>query len=210
MFVVDDDFSSFDIRWGNVVTDVPGQITVEADAGNDWVKGGIMMSGPGFGYGTYTFVAQSEFAAPGTYVCLWPQDNIFPGSELDLIEMRASPDVDGTRAYGVTHWSTKPAHTPQSEMEWSDHGYSVHNIPDLDISLPHQYSVEWFENNIWYSIDGRYVAKQVGEGVPRDAAHGGVNETPSLGTMVWPEIVDQQHGSQAVTLLAFAYAPWAY
>lgn len=201
--IVTDDFSAFSNRWGHVNT-TPGQMTVTTVAG-EWLDAGAMFQGEGFGYGTFEFDVAVSHETVGPFALLWPTDYIKSGAELDVFEIRS----DGGGEYGATHYD----YSPNRAEAYNDQAV-IHPQPPKDATQLHTYSVEWSPPSdinpngaLWYAVDGVPYAYETTH-VPRSAADGGVNMLPGVGIHLWPEIMDQQTGSNAITLTEFRFKEW--
>lgn len=150
---------SFDHTWGSADTSKSGQVTLRGNSG-------VMMDNPthksmGTGYGYYEVKASMSADKAGPAVVLWPGDDVWPGTEIDMVEV-----IHG-RAYGAMHWDA------------GGDRYDTVNFNGVDETKVHTYGVEWEAGRVTYSVDGR-VMGSIDHNVGRDHAHGGTDVVMSL------------------------------
>ena len=162
------DWTHWNDFWGNVadLKLANGALTISSSAAEGWAPMGFMQAptGPsaGQGYGLYSVTASAD-AGQGVGICIvmWPADNNWPGAEIDLVES----------------WD-KSAHV-QTTIHWAGAGNSnqqdIHQ-ESLDISVPHTYAMDWEAGSLTFYVDG-VMAFTTTSNVPKDYAHGGINET---------------------------------
>lgn len=144
----------------NVDTSISGQVTLGGDgaAMMEWATG----ADAGHGYGTYTVVAKVDGNQPGPAILLWPSDNLWPGHEIDMMEI--TPDGSG-RQYGALHWDGGGYDSYDARIHDGVAGGSWHT-----------YQAVWEPGKLTMSVDGK-VTSVFTDHVPADAAHGGGNVT---------------------------------
>lgn len=178
----------FTNSWGHVEHG-SGEVSVISKAG-EWGDSGLMMGyDQSLGYGLFEFTVKTNKDAPGTYTLLWPGDDQWPGPEIDLAEIHF-----GGGGYSTVHWNDN-----------GHDAYQSFDMPDLDPTQFHTYAVDWRAGSLTFYVDGHQYARTT-EHVPSDAAHGGVNSAPGVGTQTWWN-VDAQGGTDArLTLTDFTYS----
>jgi hypothetical protein len=161
----------FSRYWGpGVDFSVDGQVTVWTDANN--ADSGIMVpptgAADGYGYGLYSFTLEMQ-GTVGVYALTWPATDVWPGPELDIVEI----DNNGA-PYSTIHWKD----------ESGGNAYSPSYLDGVDPTQVHTYSMAWEEGRLTGYVDG--VEKwTTTENVPKDYAHGGENTAPGFGTQTW-------------------------
>jgi Glycosyl hydrolases family 16 len=114
----------------------------------------------GEGYGLYAANVTLQANQPnGPAVVLWPANNVWPNSELDLMET-----WDPTRQSGIStvHWEW------MGKDQWRLTKFFV------DMTKPHTYAMDWEPGTVTFYIDGKEIYS-TNQNVPKDAADGGVN-----------------------------------
>lgn len=149
-----------------------------------------MQSGEGSGYGLYSFtLSTSPGNVPGAYALLWPQNDQWPGSEIDTMEIRA-----GGTLYSTVHHNSG-----------GQDAYASQDLIQVDATQEHTYSTAWMPGSITNYVDG-VPANQFTDNVPADAAHGGLNELAGVGEQTWWSS-DLQQGDNQLILTNVQYAP---
>lgn len=180
---------NFTNQWGHVERG-DGEVSVISKAG-EWGDSGLMMNyGQSTGYGLYEFTVKTNKDAPGTYSLLWPGDDSWPGSEIDLMEINFNGGV-----YSTVHW----------RGDDGSNQYKTFDLPNIDPTQYHTYAVNWQPGAFTFYVDGKEYAHTT-EHVPSDAAHGGIDLTPGVGAQTsWN--VSAQGGTDAkLTLTDFTYS----
>lgn len=173
-------------HWGDVRTNGDGSITV-ATNGDD---GGALQQGAGSGYGLYSFdISSTPGDVPGMYALLWPQDDVWPGHEMDVVEV-----LQGGQQYSTNHWNDNGSNAYQSQTH-----------PGVDVTQSNIYSAAWLPNDLTVYVNGKEVAS-FDQNIPADAAHGGTNSLAGVGEQVWWS-QDLQHGENSITVHNVEYAP---
>lgn len=190
----DDGTGALSRAWGNVDTSTPGQVTLTSHASEGYtVDSGAMVpptgAEAGNGYGLYSFTLSMDGDAPGPYALLWPATDVWPGPELDIVEI----GFDGS-AYSTIH------------AKGSDGGnaYASYTMAGVDTSQVHTYSMDWEENFIDVYVDGK-LQSHITDDVPKDAAHGGENSAPGFGMQTWWS-TGYQTGDNHITAYDVSYA----
>ena len=119
----------------------------------------------GEGYGLYsaTVSAPADQGA-GLAILLWPSNNVWPGSELDMVENPADPT--GQSAVFSVH-----SKNPVDGTDFVDSiAYAV------DLTRPNTFALDWEAGSLTYYVDGHELFQLTGSEVPKDFADGGVNE----------------------------------
>ena len=178
--------------WGHVwVHD--GVATVSSWAGEGWQPSGMMQTPSGAtanqGFGLYSVTMQIHSYAPGAFACLWPSSDVWPGPELDLIEI----DFNGN-AYSTLHW--KGADGADSYVHYYLNGVDARQV--------HTYSLEWAADHLSMYVDGKLMWTDT-QHVPQDAAHGGENAAFGVGQQPgWA--AGYQNGDNVLDVLEMSYA----
>jgi hypothetical protein len=188
--------------WGNV-----GFVNVGGDAGirvtspyGSFADAGAMQQGAGLGYGLYEFTVQANTSgAPGPYGLLWPQNNVWPGAELDVFEQ-----LPGGQVYATIHWDSNP-----NQVSNEDNAFQSYFAPgNIRLTDKHIFSFVWYEENgtpvANVFVDGEQFA-HITEHIPFDAAHGGLNSLVGVGEQtLWS--AGQQTGNNSLTLFDFTFS----
>jgi len=178
--------------WGHVwVHD--GVATISSWAGEWWQPSGMMQqptdATAGQGYGLYSVTMQIYSYAPGAFACLWPSSDVWPGPELDLIEI----DFNGN-AYSTLHWKG---------TDGSD-SYVHYYLNGIDARQVHTYSLEWADTYLKMYVDGVLMWTDTTH-VPKDFAHGGENASFGVGQQPgWA--AGYQNGDNVLDVLEMSYA----
>jgi Ca2+-binding RTX toxin-like protein len=178
--------------WGHVwVHD--GMATVSSWASEGWQPSGMMQPPSGVlagqGFGLYSVTLDINSYAPGAFACLWPGSDVWPGPELDLIEL----DFNGN-AYSTIHW--KGANGADE--------FKSYAIAGIDARQVHTYSFEWASDHMSLYVDGA-LKWTTTEHVPQDAAHGGENSAFGVGQQpAWA--AGYQAGDNSVDVHEMSYA----
>jgi beta-glucanase (GH16 family) len=177
---------------------VPGQVTVWARASAGFgheADGGIMVpptgARAGFGHGRYEFTLSfEEDLATGGYALLWPATDVWPGPELDVVEL----NLQG-QPYSALHWAD----------ENGDNQYAPHPLRGFDPAGVHTYAMERMPDHISVFVDGVLQYRETSpEVLAKDFARGGQNAAPGIGMQTfWAQQV--QDGDNAITLYDFKY-----
>jgi hypothetical protein len=180
--------------WGNVDTSVAGQVTLSSYASDGYTLDSGAMVPPtgataGNGYGLYSFTLSMDGDAPGPYALLWPATDVWPGPELDIVEV----GFDGS-AYSTIHFKAADG----------SNGYTPYTLPGIDPSTPHVYAMDWQADHIAVFVDGQQMYSTTVD-VPKDAAHGGENSAPGFGMQTWWS-VGAQTGDNHITAYDVSYA----
>ncbi|WP_431270997.1 family 16 glycosylhydrolase [Dankookia sp. P2] len=152
--------------WGpGIDTSVAGQITISSTPDNQ--DSGTMVpptgSAAGYGYGLFSFtLSMAQGDAPGPYALLWPGTDVWPGPELDLVELQP-----GGQAYSTIHWKGADG----------SNQFQSYNLDGVDVKQTHTYSLDWQAGRLTMYVDGTQMWTTT-DHVPADAAHGGENEAP--------------------------------
>ena len=173
-------------RWGDVQENGDNSLTLTSTGAD----AGAMQSGAGNGYGLYSFDLSSQPGdVPGMYALLWPQNDQWPGPELDTVEV-----LPGGQAYSTVHHNNG-----------GSDAYEAQYLGNISVADEHIYSTAWMPDSITNYVDGQAV-NQFTDNVPADAAHGGMNELVGVGEQTWWS-QDLQHGPNSLTLYNVQYAP---
>ena len=116
--------------------------------------------------------------APGGYALLWPGTDVWPGPELDLLEI-----LPGGAAYSTIHYKGADG----------SNQFDSYFMDGVDVKQTHTYSFDWQAGRLTMYVDGTQKWTTT-DHVPADAAHGGENETPGIGMQTWWS-ASSQHGS---------------
>jgi beta-glucanase (GH16 family) len=194
-YTFDDGFEGFTNRWGDTehvtLENGDGAITVTSNAG-EWNDSGAMMQGEGYGYGLYEFTTKVNSDAPGGYALLWPQDDVWPGAELDVFEQ-----LPGGQAYSTIHWDANPGSDGND-----DNAYESYFAPEgIDTNEFHTWAINWQPDYIEFYVDGERYAHTTSH-VPPAAVDGGVDSAPGVGEQTWWS-VDHQTGTNTLWLTDF-------
>ncbi|SDB72395.1 family 16 glycosylhydrolase [Belnapia rosea] len=141
--------------WGKIDASVAGQVTLTGNSG--------MMQWPssasaGNGYGHYEIVAALKGNQAGPAILLWPGNDKWPGTEMDLAE------IHNGSVYGTAHHKTSTG----------GDGYRTVTYSGVDESKPHKYTLDWTPGKLVFGVDGRTygtITKNVG----KDFEHGGID-----------------------------------
>ena len=168
----DNGLGAFSRAWGpGVDTSVPGQLTIHTDANN--ADSGAMMpptgASAGFGYGLYTETLKMQGKVGIFGMAGWPASDVWPGPELDMVEI----DYNGV-PYGTVHWKG---------ADGSDQSRSI-SYNGVDPTQVHTYSMDWQADHISFFVDGKLMGT-VTENVPADYANGGENSMMGVGAQTW-------------------------
>jgi beta-glucanase (GH16 family) len=180
--------------WGNVDTSVAGQITLTSYVSDGYLYDSGAMVSPtsadaGFGYGLYSFTVSTDPGdAPGPYALLWPATDVWPGPELDVVEI-----LPGGTAYSTIHWD-----------QGGDNAFQSYMLDGVDASAVHTYAIDWEADHLTVYVDGQEMFTTT-ENVPKDYADGGENSAPGVGMQTWWSI-DAQHGDNSITAYDVSYA----
>ncbi|MDO9709700.1 carbohydrate-binding domain-containing protein [Paracraurococcus lichenis] len=164
----------FSNQWGpGTDSSVPGQITVwtsadDQDSGMMTHPDGYGTPAGGWGYGLYSFTFKTEGTA-GTYALTWPASNVWPGPELDVMEIN-----DQGQPYSTIHW----------KGDDGSNQFQSFTMADVDPKQVHTYAMDWEQGRITLYVDGQQKWTTT-EHVPNDHAHGGENTAPGIGTQTW-------------------------
>ncbi|WP_043338263.1 family 16 glycosylhydrolase [Belnapia moabensis] len=141
--------------WGKIDTSIAGQVTLTGYSGiMQWPTG----ASAGNGYGHYEVVAALKGNQAGSAVMLWPGNDKWPGTEMDLAE------IHNGRAYGTAHHKTSTG----------GDGYRTVTYDGLDESRPHKYSLDWTPNKLVFKVDG-HTYGTITKNVGKDFEHGGID-----------------------------------
>ncbi|TDH61852.1 glycosyl hydrolase family protein [Dankookia rubra] len=183
--------------WGpGLDTSVAGQITISSTPDNQDSGAMVPPWGPadsGYGYGLYSFtLSMGQGDAPGPYALLWPGTDVWPGPELDLVEL-----LPGGTPYSTIHWKGADG----------SNQFQSYYMDGIDVKQTHTYSLNWEAGRLTGYVDGVEMWTTT-EHVPADYAHGGENSAPGIGMQTWWS-TDAQHGSgydNTITLYDVKYA----
>jgi hypothetical protein len=183
--------------WGpGIDTSVSGQVTIHSTPDNQDSGAMVPPSGPadsGYGYGLYSFtLSMGQGDAPGPYALLWPGTDVWPGPELDLLEL-----LPGGDAYSTIHW----------KGDDGSNQFQSYGLGNVDVTQTHTYAMLWEQGRLTGYVDGQE-AWTTTEHVPNDYAHGGENSAPGIGMQTWWS-ADAQYGSgydNSITLYDMSYA----
>jgi hypothetical protein len=183
--------------WGpGIDLSIPGQLTIHSTPDNQDSGAMVPPWGPadsGFGYGLYSFtLSMGQGDAPGPYALLWPGTDVWPGPELDLVEL-----LPGGQAYSTIHW----------KGDAGENAFTSYNLGKVDVTEVHTYSMLWEQGRLTGYVDGQEMWTTT-EHVPNDYAHGGENSAPGIGMQTWWS-TDAQHGSgydNTITVYEMSYA----
>lgn len=172
------DYGHFTNRWGttsHLTVNGDGAIRVTSPGDQSAPGAGSMFQGEGLGYGLYQFDVQaSANEAPGPYALGWPQNGVWPGPELDVIER-----LDGGRSYATIHWDSEPG----VDNYPYDNAYESYFYPNgISMSDRHEFAMNWQSGYIDFYVDGVF-ANRATSNIPADAAHSGVNTLPGIGEL---------------------------
>lgn len=190
-----EDFSDgtgiFKGRWGDVQTG-NGEVKLTSRSG-EWKDSGIITqnwnNNTPFGYGLYEAKIKANKDTAGVYMNLWPADDKWPGSEIDIMEIM----TNGTE-YGTVHWNNNG----------SDAYKSVYNSKYTDATQYHTYSVMWQPDKLEWFIDGRSIGS-ITSNVPKAHEDGGVDMEPSFGVQTWWNTKYQNGTDFTATITDFKY-----
>ncbi len=161
----------FSRAWGpGIDTSVSGQLTIWTDA-NDADSGAMVPpTGPdaGYGYGLYEFTIRTQ-GTVGIYALTWPGTDVWPGPELDILEI----GYDGV-PYSTIHWKGADG----------SNQYTSYRLEGVDPTEVHTYAMDWQRDFIDLYVDG-VLMHHITENVPLSYADGGENTCPGIGTQTW-------------------------
>jgi hypothetical protein len=168
----EDVLGMFSRAWGpGIDTSVSGQLTIWTSA-DDQDSGAMVppwgSPDAGYGYGLYTFTLETQ-GTIGTYALTWPATDVWPGPELDVMEI----GPDGV-PYSTIHW----------KGEDGSNQYTSYRLEGVDPSEVHTYAMNWQHGYIDIYVDGE-LKHHITENVPLDYAHGGENTCPGIGVQTW-------------------------
>lgn len=179
----------FTNAWGNVVKG-DGEVTITSNAGK-WQDGGLMMTkADGLGYGLYEFQVSFNKNTPGGYALVWPEDDKWPGPEMDLVEVLRSG-----QGYATIH-----------RNNGGKDAYDTYYMPKgIDFTKPHTFAMNWQPGKIEFFVDGKEYAETT-KNVPKAAVDGGLDALPSIGVQTrWN--IDAQGGTDfKATVHDFQYS----
>ncbi|CAH2605511.1 protein of unknown function (plasmid) [Rhodovastum atsumiense] len=139
------DRSKFPKIWGNSsdFSFTKGAVTLTSRASEGWANVGFMTSvsggSNGWMYGLFQVTASLQAGeGVGPCIVLWPNDDVWPGPEIDLLER-----IDNTTGYYTVHWKGSDGKDKYSYQTFS-----------LDLTQPHTYAVDWQPGSLTYYIDG--------------------------------------------------------
>lgn len=182
--------------WGpGIDLSVPGQLTIHSTPDNQDSGAMVPPTGAdaGNGYGLYSFtLSMGQGDVPGAYALLWPGTDVWPGPELDLIEV-----LPGGEGYSTIHYKGADG----------SNQFDGHSLGSVDVTGVHTYAMLWEAGRLSGFVDGA-LAWTTTDHVPADYAHGGENSAPGIGMQTWWS-ADLQHGSgydNSITLYDMSYA----
>ena len=183
--------------WGpGIDLSIPGQLTITSTPDNQDSGAMVPPWGPpdsGFGFGLYSFtLSMSQGDAPGPYALLWPSTDVWPGPELDLVEL-----LPGGQAYSTIHW----------KGDAGENAFTSYNLSNVDATEVHTYSMMWEQGRLTGFVDGQEMWTTT-DNVPNDYAHGGENSAPGIGMQTWWS-TDAQHGTgydNTITVYEMSYS----
>jgi hypothetical protein len=130
--------------------------------------------------------AQGGFRGNGTgpATILWPADDVWPGTEIDLGEFfpNDDPSTPGGALYMATHWPINGIPGDGGDANDGDRIWVVQDNPSIapgrafDVRQWHVYAAYLQTNRTTFYVDGRELATVTDHPAP-DFAHGGVNHT---------------------------------
>jgi len=118
----------FSRMWGgDIDTGTPGQLTLRASDATGFGDIGAMIpptgATAGNGYGLFSARVAID-TDPGPYLLLWPGTDVWPGPELDMVEI-----LPGGRPYSTIHWDANPGVDGNS-----DNSFRSHVIDGIDVT----------------------------------------------------------------------------
>jgi beta-glucanase (GH16 family) len=130
-------YSSANISTGNGLT------IDTTNNGGSWTTGGFSQGWNGGTYGLYQVDAKVDPGhGTGPNINLWPNDGVWPGPEIDLLE---APHGQGD-AFMSLHWR-------------GDDGSNQYTTIDTGVNVNsyHDYAVDWEPNSLTFYVDGNQV-----------------------------------------------------
>ena len=113
------------------------------DKNGSWTTGGFSQGWNGGQYGLYQVEAKVDPGqGTGPNITLWPNNNVWPGPEIDLLE---APNGTG-HAFMSLHWAGSDGSNQYTTI---DTGVSVNDW--------HDYAVDWESNQLTFYVDGKSV-----------------------------------------------------
>lgn len=179
----------FSNNWGVVETG-SGEITTRSVAGQWNDSGAMMQYSSSLGYGLFEFEVKTNKYAPGCYALTWPENDVWPGPELDVAEF-----FNGGQPYATIHWDDN-----------GNNAFQSYNYPAGTTVTQYQtYAMQWQRGRIDYYLNGNRVNTTF-DHVPFSRADGGLNTTPGIGSQTWWN-VDQQGGTDSTcSIREFRYS----
>ena len=182
----------FSRYWGGGVDfSTPGQVTIHRtpDDGDSGMMIPPTGASAGSGYGLFSWTL-SMTGKIGVYAAGWPGTDVWPGPELDMIEL--TPEG---RAYSTIHW------------KGGDGGneYAPYGLDGVDPTQVHTYSMLWQPDRLTGFVDGHQLWT-TSEHVPVDYAHGGQDEAMGIGVQTsWNALY--QSGENYITIYDARWSP---
>lgn len=106
----------------------------------------------------------------GPVILLWPASNVWPGPEMDLLEL---PEADRSRVWSTLHWRGVDGRN----------AFVASSVP-VDATKWHVYAVDWKPDSLTYLIDGVVVAF-ADHNVPKDPVWVALQEFVATQTDNW-------------------------
>ncbi|MDO9712821.1 family 16 glycosylhydrolase [Paracraurococcus lichenis] len=165
----------FTNAWGDAgVANGVGYSAVRTDDGFSGLM--IPANGPsgGLSYGLHVlFGSLTPAWHSGTYFCLWPADDKWPGPEIDLVEINGAG-----QPYGTLHWAKNGV---AGDGGFDNNGYDSFVYTGVDASQPHAYWVDWQRDHITFGVDD-HAFRTFTTHVPQAYVDGGTNQSPGIGS----------------------------
>lgn len=162
--------SIFAEKWGNADDFSTGsRLTLTSYQSEGWQAAGFLQpdyEGPSGsqGYGLYSATfSMNAHQGTGPAIVMWPANNVWPGPEIDLMEDWSDPTRQ--TGYATIHW--KGAGNTNQYQTYTYHA----NMTQRTTA-----AMDWEAGSLTFYINGKVVFRYTGSHVPKDYAHGGINE----------------------------------
>lgn len=192
--VLNDDFGSdqslsgilWADRWGNPdqYTFGNGALTLTGMQSENWNPVGFEQTptgkSAGEGYGLFQFTGYTN-AGQGNGICfiMWRADNVL----LDTSTPNAATEIDILESWDKTQTGQSTVHYYNSG--WPGGNGQSYNQFNLDLTVPHTYSMDWERGSLTFYVDGQQIYQDTTH-APLDYADGGSNEV--MGAQILNEV----------------------